>query len=280
MDRILQGTGATIEVALTVDGTASNPTPDSATVTVTNAAGTVLVADTAATDTGTGEFSYNLTPTETVDLDLLTAVWTYERDGNTETATTRHEIVGGFTFTTGELNARLTDTTSTYTNAQLADARTYAEQFIEDRINIALVPRFDTHRGTASGTGFRIPRHGLRAIRWANTYSLGVATALTASELLALEADAGVVYGSWPSGLRAVEIGYEHGEDSPSPEAKEAALAVAAQRLVQGPVDDRATQRASEFGPVNLATPGLFGSYTGIPFVDEFINAHRIPAVA
>jgi hypothetical protein len=275
-ERVLQNTNAVVGQTFYEDGAAVDP--GTVTVTVTDAQGAVLATDAATGGSGTSARTYTLTAaTHTLLLDRLTLAWESATKG---TLTSVVEVVGGFAFALAELSARLTDTTSDYTAAQMADARTYAEQFIEDRINIALVPRFGVYRGTASGTGFRIPRYGLRAIRWANTYTAGVATALTASELLALEADAGVVYGSWPSGLRAVEVGYEHGEDGPSPEAKEAALAVAAQRLVIGPVDDRATQRASEFGPVNLATPGLFGAYSGIPFVDEFINAHRIPAVA
>ena len=55
---------------------------------------------------------------------------------------------------------------------------------------------------------------------------------------------------------------------------------LAEHHIVQGPIDDRATQRASEFGPVNLATPGLFGSRFGIPVVDAFCQSYRIPAVA
>jgi hypothetical protein len=68
--------------------------------------------------------------------------------------------------------------------------------------------------------------------------------------------------------------------DYPPPGAVEAALVLAKHKLVKGPIDERATQRPSEFGPVNLATPGMFGARFGIPVVDAFVSATRIPNVA
>jgi hypothetical protein len=60
---------------------------------------------------------------------------------------------------------------------------------------------------------------------------------------------------------------------------KEAAMLWVRELLVKGPVTDRATQIPTEDGGViNLATPGLFGSTTGIPAVDEVISEYRHPA--
>jgi hypothetical protein len=228
------------------------------------------------------EWTYTIPSTSLTELDKITETWTAVSGGVNQEFVDYIEVAGGYLFSLDELEARLTDTTATYTDAQLADARTYAETEIEREINIALVPRFGTYRGGADGYGsFRIPVYGLRAIRWVNTYTAGVATAYSASQLLALELGEGTVYGGyWPAGYRNVEVGFEHGLDTPPPGAKEACLVLAEQHIVQGPIDDRATQRASEFGPVNLATPGMFGSRFGIPVVDAFCTSARIPAVA
>jgi hypothetical protein len=277
LERVQQNTPLTLSQQWYEGGAAVDP--GTVTIGIVRADGTELVAPATATSgAGTAARAYNLTTAHTALLDRLTVTWTSTLKG---TLTSYVEVVGGFLFGLSELSGKLTDSTSSYTAAQLADARTYAETEIEREINLALVPRFDTHRGTAQGWFFHVPRYALRTVRWVNTYASGVATAYGASELLALEIGEGLIYGGgWPTGYRAVEVGYEHGLDSPPPGAKEAALVLAEQHIVQGPVDDRATQRASEFGPINLATPGMFGSRFGIPVVDAFCQSYRIPAVA
>jgi hypothetical protein len=274
VERIVAGRSATITKVFTFTPTG---TPS---VAVTRSDGTAVTVGSvtgAATD-----WTFTIPSTSNLVTDILTVTWTALSGGVNQLFVDKVEVAGDVLFTLDELESRLTDTTSTYTDAQFADARTYAETEIEREINIALVPRFGVYRGGADGYGtFRIPVYGLRSVRWVNTYSAGVATAYGASALLALEVGEGTVYGgSWPAGYRNVEVGYEHGLDTPPPGAKEAALVLAEQYIVQGPIDDRATQRASEFGPVNLATPGMFGSRFGIPMVDAFCASFRIPAVA
>jgi hypothetical protein len=278
LERVQQNTPLTLSQQWYEGGTAVDP--GTVTIGIVRADGTELVAPATATSgAGTAARAYNLTTAHTALLDRLTVTWTSTLKG---TLTSYVEVVGGFLFGLSELSGKLTDSTSSYTAAQLADARTYAETYLESKIGHALVPRFGTYRGDGDGTAvFRLPVTYLRSVRWVNTYSLGVATAYSAGELLAIEPGPGVVYGSyWPRGYYNVALGFEHGRDFPPPEAKEAALILAEQYIVQGPIDDRATQRSSEFGSVNLSTPGMFGSISGIGFVDECIRSNRIPAVA
>jgi hypothetical protein len=84
----------------------------------------------------------------------------------------------------------------------------------------------------------------------------------------------------WTAGYGNFTVGYEYGSDFPPPGASEAALILAKSRIVRGPIDDRATQQPSEYGPINLATPGMFGSRYGLPAVDAFIRANKIPNIA
>jgi hypothetical protein len=276
MDRILKGTGATIEVALTVDGTASNPTPDSATVTVTNAAGTVLVADAAATDTGTGEFSYNLTPTETVDLDLLTAVWTYERDGNVETATTRHEIVGGFLFSEAEFRAMGTAyaNTTNYPRARIVEMRNTVEQTLEDACNRAFVPRYEleTVNGVYGNTILtRWPK--VRAVR---SVTVDGTAAVDLSGYVGLRYGQVHTTGYWTAGYGNVTIGYEHGDDAPPERIRRAALILAKRWLTPGSADDRAINVSNDTGTYALFQAGVRGHMFDVPEVQAAVDQYSL----
>jgi hypothetical protein len=271
LDRIQQGGTATISVALTVGGTAQDPTPDSATVTITRADGTAVVTDAGAQDSGTGVFSYPLNPDETALLDTLTATWTFTADGSEQSRQTFHEVVGGFLFTLPELTAELGSSTETYTTSQKAEARTYAEAQLEHACGQAFVPRYE--RETLSGTGT-----GTLRLKWPHVRSVRSVliddTAGVAADVAFRPYGHAYYAAGWTLGYGNVIVGYEHGLPHPPPGATEAALVLAKHKLVKGPIDERATQRTSEFGPVNLATPGLFGDRFGLPVVNAFVAAH------
>ena len=86
------------------------------------------------------------------------------------------------------------------------------------------------------------------------------------------------VDGGWVTGLstgRGV-LAYTHGYDHPPLRIRRAAMILTRVWLLRGPVDDRATQIATDGATINLATPGVFGSLTGIPEVDAAIAAYEI----
>jgi hypothetical protein len=62
IQRILQGTGDTLAVQVTVAEAGTDPTPDAAAVTVTRADGTVVTAGATAQTAQAGNFMYVLTP--------------------------------------------------------------------------------------------------------------------------------------------------------------------------------------------------------------------------
>jgi hypothetical protein len=80
-------------------------------------------------------------------------------------------------------------------------------------------------------------------------------------------------------GSSAVDIAYEHGYDQPPAAVSQAALIVAKDYLVRGPMDDRAIQRATDEGPVFIATPGFQGKRFGIPTVDAVVDAYGLHPV-
>ena len=263
LERIQQATPGTLSQQWYEDGTAVDP--GTVTVGITRADGTVLVAAGAAT-TGTGAAArtFNLTTTHTALLDRLTVTWTSTLKG---TLVSYVEVVGGFLFTLADLTADLNSTES-YTASQLADARTYAETQIEKACGVAFVPRYELE--TLDGVS-----SGLLLTKWPKVTAVRSVTlndaAVTAADVTALRYGM-LYYTGWTAGYGNVTVGYEHGATVLDPGASEAALVLAKHKLVKGPIDERATQRSSEFGPVNLATPGMFGSRFGIPVVDAFVK--------
>ena len=84
----------------------------------------------------------------------------------------------------------------------------------------------------------------------------------------------GVIVGiRWSPG-QPLTVTYTHGYDTPPARIRRAAMIATRIWTTRGPVDDRATQIAADGATVNLATPGLPGSVTGIPEVDAAIRQH------
>lgn len=276
MDRVLKSTATVASVSFYEDGVIVDP--GTVTVTVTRDDGTALITAGATSGSGAAARTVALTTTHTALLDRLKLAWTSATKG---TLTTYIEIVGGFHFTIADARQRKPlDDPVTYTAAEIAAARTYAEDELERECGMAFVPRYA--RDTVDGNGTTLlvlPRAGVRSIR---SVSL-TGTAYTAGQLTDLIVrPGGAIYNpsGWTGGTGNLIVAYEHGLDFAPPGCTDAAIVLAKHQLVQGPIDERAIQTATEFGPISLSTPGLRGSRFGIPVVDAFCNANRIPLVA
>lgn len=277
MDRVLQGAASTISATFYLDGVATDPTPDSATVHITRSDGTdVVAAGTAGTGAGTGKFTYALLPAHTALLDTLTVRWTTVNLGS---ITTTVEVVGGFLFAISEARAlKPLDNTTDYPAAKIAEYRTLAEDAFEEACGVAFVPRYtrETVETPASGSLVtRWPR--VRAIRAASVDG----DALTVDDLTGVIGDRyGVVHRDavWggTSTYTQTVVGYEHGFDRPPPRVSRAVLLLAKAWLVRGPVDERTTSMSTDEGTFSLATPGLRGSVFGIPEVDQVVSEYRM----
>lgn len=283
MDRVQQGLARTVYVDISRNGVAENPSPDTATVTVTRqSTGAVLYTDaaTADIDDPAGRFGFTLSPTDTALLDTLYLDWTVTVDSVEQTVRTIVEIAGGFLFTLQQLLAiKPNQNNLTWDTDELVAVRTLVEQTIEDACERAFVPRYrqETLDGTGSAT-LLLSRPDLRAIR--SVTSDG--TDYTSGQLadLALR-PSGLVYNSggwWTRGTGNLTVGYEHGTDYPPARVTQAALILARSWLVKGPVDERALGVAAPDGGFSfgLATPGRNGSYVGIPEVDATIDAYSL----
>ena len=127
LERVMRATGHDIGITFYVDGTPTDPDPDEATIVVNKEDGTELIASTAAIEDGVGKFKYTLTPTHTVDLEVLTAQWTATVNGVAQTLETHIKIVGGHLFTIADARAmEPLDSETDYPTANLVTARVLA----------------------------------------------------------------------------------------------------------------------------------------------------------
>lgn len=279
MQRIVKGLSATLQHTFYVDGVATNPTPDTATVTITRDDGTAVVTAQPATEAGTGVVSYTLTPAQTVPLDVLTVSWTATFGGQAQVFTDTVEVAGGVLFTIAQARAlNALSNATTYPAAAIAEARTYVESELEHACGVAFVERY--RRETVNGSGgvnlmLSMPR--VTAVR---SVTLDGA-AITVGELADIApGPGGSLYNpaGWTAGFSNYEVVYEHGypDGAVRAAASQAALLWAKNHLVKGPIDDRTTAFSTEDGTFSMATPGIRGSVSGIPAVDAFIQRYSL----
>lgn len=282
MDRYLVNTSATLTATFYTGRTATDPSPDTATVTITRGDGTALVTNASANNADTGVFSYTISASLNTQLDSLTAVWSATIGGQAQTIKTKAEIVGGFVFGLAQFAARPDVASGTYTDQQLADARTLAEQAIEHELDYALVPRYarETLNGSASQT-LTLSKPKIRTVR-----TITVAgTALDVSQLANVDLFG---YGSlfspdrWSLGYGNIVVEYEHGEDAPEAPLQRAALILAQDRLVNGPMGSELQKAIGDGATIPLAVPGMRGSRFGLPEVDAVVDEYslKMPGIA
>jgi hypothetical protein len=270
MQRVIQGRSATLYQTFYDDGSPVDPT-GTPTVTIVRADGSVVVQDASATSEGSGKFSYTLTPTQTAALDTLSVTWTADISGQNQTFRDTVEVAGGFVF--GIAQAQLLPAFQGLTADQVADARAYAEDILEGQLGYALVPRYS--RETIYGDGGRLLRVGKAFIRAVESvYQDTVAWSDT--QLTGVSVDGSFLHGTsrWCHGS-GYTIGYTHGLDGPPAGAVRAALALAADSLpAASGIDPRVESIVTVDGTLRFS-----GSGVGLPAVDAYIDANRLPSV-
>lgn len=275
LQRILAGTAATIRVKFEQGGEPASPDGD-VIVNVTRDSDGELIVDNATADGGAGEFSYTFASDDVAELDLLDARWTASISGAESTLQTRVEIVGGFTFRLSELRTSeptLADVLA-YPAEALADARTQAEQALEDRnggIGWAMVPRYRRDR---------VPVDGVRHLGLAPLVRRVRGATIGQVDIPGLEVVQGAVpFDGWfgdPQHPSEISIGYEHGADEVPARGKRAAMRLAKHYLLPSPLDDRAIRIDTDASTYTVSTPGLRGQSFGIPEVDSFVNDYAV----
>jgi hypothetical protein len=131
LQRIVRGRSATLTHTFYSDATATDPSPDTTTVTITRADGTAVVTGAAATEAGTGVVTYTVTPAQTALLDRWTVTWTATFGGQSQPFVSYVEVAGDVLFSLAEARAVAPlNNTTTYTTAAIVAMRTSVEQAI------------------------------------------------------------------------------------------------------------------------------------------------------
>lgn len=282
METVLRNTPRTLTHTFAVDGSGTNPSPDSATVAITKADGTTLVADTSATEAGTGAFSYIL-PTQAL-LNLLTATWTAAFGAYTVIETDQVEIVGGVYVPLSELRAMpgLEDTDD-FSNDKLAHTRRQFEELAEEYTGVAWVPRFAREKVAGQGgTSLLLPHIRPRSVLSASsTDTSGTVTTFTVTNWQVLDHGLLVTDGDSLTassyGERNLIFEYEHGHDSPPESLRDACRMWVQSKLLRD--RSQVSRRViSETDPAGFTqrfstVDWKAGRPTGIEDVDQILNS-------
>ena len=247
------------------------------TVSVADSAGNAVVTAQATTQTGTEPYTYTLS-SNLGTVDRLTATWLVDA---VPAASTIVEVVGGVYCTISELKA-FEPTLQTRTDAVLRAARSEAENMIEEWCNRAFVNRIEIERrnGTGSST-LPVSWPNIVDLKWGKTwYSGNSSTDMTASELADVAAGRGPLLVRqdgwlWDRGVDNIEVAYIHGLVQPPEDIKRVCAALVHRQLTVAnrALADNATQYfPAEGGSVMMAQPGVRGSLTGVPWMDEILK--------
>lgn len=286
--RVLVNAPETLSISFFADGSIVDP--GVTTLGIVDAAGnTVVASGTATSGTGAAARTYNLAAQST--LNLLTVTWTSATYGTQETYV---EIVGNHLFTLYEarqFDGQALANTSDYPTASIEAARNRITDAFAEICEVSFIPRYRYQ--TLSGDDTELLHLDSRyrpitAIRTVETRSGTTWTAYDSDDLADLFFDDyGVLYretrGLFTLGRRNVRVGYEYGYQQVPLEIKRAALRLLVSFLgaTQTDWDPRATSMSNEAGVISLATPGLRGSYFGLPEVDSILHRYRrhVPGV-
>jgi hypothetical protein len=272
MERVIRGRSFTLTKTFYVDGVATDPT-GTPTVTITRDDGTLVTAGSVVDETEAGTWSVTVPASENVLLDTLRVVWSAVAGGETQEYVDTVEVAGDVLFTVAQ--ALATDGLSGKTPAQIIEKRTLVEGLLEKACGVAFVPRYGKVLLSGNGRSTILLPPRVTAIRSVLVDDVAVTDASTIRLLASGEA----YYPNWwTAGYANVVVAFEHGysDGSERMAAGDAALSWAKMLLLKGPIDDRATGQVSEFGNITLATPGMRGSVSGIPSVDQFIQSYNL----
>lgn len=281
--RVLKGTPETLSIQFEQDGAAADP--GTTTIGIVDDAGTTVVAaGTATSGATTAPRTYALTTTHTASLGRLTVTWTTTNFG---TQATYVEVVGNHLFSISEARSFETSamaSTTSYPTADIEEVRARITDEFERICGVSFVRRYDrvvlSGTGTASllVTGSQMPRQPalyLSSVTAADELDLSDLSwdAYDADDLSDLQVESGGVIrratrGVFTRGHNNIRVTYEYGLPSVPLAIKRAALTLCRYLLVPSNLSERTLQQSAQFGTIQLATAGKFGSEFGIPSVD------------
>jgi hypothetical protein len=287
--QVLRNSGEQLRVTFTIDGVATDPDGQAATVTITADDGTAVATAATAARISAGVYGYVLAPQ--ADLDVLTAVWSATFSAIPMAVTTTVEIVGGYYVSLAELRAlpNLSDTTK-FTTADLIDARQWFETKFERYTGRAFVPRYRRLVMWGSGVDtMQLPDQYIRTLRTVSFGTVDLSDAALAN--IALEAS-GQIRHFWPLGINGpddsfgvygstfprnarITLAYEYGLDQTPDDVADAAKQAIRSHLLNDETGRPMLSIADGAGgTTRFATPGPNRPF-GIPDVDAVANDRR-----
>jgi hypothetical protein len=277
VQRVLRDTRAQPQVEFFV-GTTSTAADGAVTVDVFRADGTIFATDAATVHGAAGLYTYTLDPQSV--LERFQLVWEGTFGTVVQRITSYVEVVGGYYAALADIRALqgLSDAVA-FPNAKLAESRQWFEDKAESHCGVAFVPRYARDVLDGKGSAKLKLRHN-RPRSIISAKFDGAAQTTTDWDLYEDDGSAGFIIApsAFPSGYRNIEIIYEHGFDGPDTDLRQAALTAIrdnALGLASG-IPPQATEVRQEFTTISLSTPGP-NAPTGIPSVDQVLNAQRVP---
>lgn len=249
------------------------------TVTVHRANGTALVEDIATTrDSTLSTYTFHLSATETSALDILHVEWSEDGGATFETFI---EVVGGYFFTLDEARRAAPNFTDKgkYPDKLVRETRRAVEEECERITGRSFVPRFRRYALPGNDLpSMWLPDADVRrihSISMVDTYGTPYASPIVPDDVV-VEASGRLTSRrySFPYGVSNVTVEYECGLDEPPQAIKTAALMRFRDLITTSKSGiDRATFQIIEGRVFNVLQPGVRGSRTGIPEVDEAYDA-------
>lgn len=278
MDRILVNGSAELRVTFYVSAVATDPAPDTATVTITHGDGTALATNVAATPVPAsltvpaGTFSYSLAAVSNARLDRLTVAWTSALG----TVPTIVEVAGGFLVSSATMLGLYPDELQAVRDARRIDI----EQRLEGACGVAFVPRYERENVT-------VLRRGRARLKWGAIRKIRSATvrgvAYSAEQIAALDVNfaQGQVWGLPPSRLHGdVTLEYEHGADFLAADARMAAYDALVETFGPDKVDGRVILKQVDRVAVQYAAGKTATQEFVTPSVMRFIEGNMRAMVA
>lgn len=304
LNQIVAGQPADLGVTFTGDDGLTAVDPGVVTVTITRADGTTVTPPTVTVTGGMGEddvlvpwvAEMTLSAAVTAQVDRLRIVWTPSTSG-LEPLVTMVDVLGDLLFTVAEAVVWDGGALEDVDAAVLTDARARIAEAFHRICGVAFGTRYGL--GIVSdGGGYSgglllnhdledaafagLPVLRLTALRSVETRTAigGAWTAYSGDELGALEVlPSGMVVrdtGSWPTGIRRIRVGFEHGYPRVPLEVRRAALRLLRFQVIENDIPSRATSMNSEDGTFTLATAGMRGAWFGLPEVDSVLDRFRV----
>lgn len=274
--RLAVGAGSPTISATFRAASGSPATAGTVTVGVVDWDGTTVLAAGTATTESSGVYTVALPASAVASVTQLTATWT----ATGRVVTTKVDVVGSRLVWPDEFTSAPGLSYSSYSAQQVSDAIAWFEDLAYRHCGWSPIERFRQATVRAGwGSYFMLPDHYVLDLIGVTWQAAGVADVVaTAPELALFEVGgAGEVIGAYST--QKALVAYTHGNPDGARDLHDAALDAVRIHLQESSAGRPAISINDGLSVTRFSTAGP-GRPTGIPEVDEVLNANRIPVCA